>query len=59
MKHDERPLQSISQRDLFSLLADYGSTCLEGEAARSEFLALLRLDFADTEVRKPPKSLNR
>ena len=59
LKHDERPLQSISQRDLFSLLADYGRTCLEGEAARSEFLTLLRLDFADGEVRKPPKSLNR
>lgn len=55
-ERDPRPLEKISQRELFILLAEYGKGLLPG-ALHTEFLHALRADFTAHEVRRPPSEL--
>ncbi|MBR7181580.1 MAG: DUF4080 domain-containing protein [Clostridia bacterium] len=55
-QHTGRALQKISQRDLFSRLADFGRATLPPDAA-ALLRERLRADYAMSETRKPPREL--
>lgn len=54
--NDTRPLEKISQRELFVLFAKYGESLLK-EPLHAAFLHALRADFTAHEMRRPPLAL--